>query len=60
MVIGLLAALMSRWDLSPVMIKSAQILSYSCAGLTVVSLLLSLFEAADEPDEPEPLTKTIP
>jgi uncharacterized membrane protein YtjA (UPF0391 family) len=60
MVIGLVAALMSRLDLSPVMIKSAQILFCLCAGLTVLSLLLSLFEEADEPEEHEPLTKTMP
>lgn len=59
MVVGLIAALIVQSGLPPVLIKIAQVLFYSCMGLTVLSLILSLFEEADEPEaEAKPVAET--
>lgn len=50
MVLGLIAGLLVQSGLPPVLIKIAQVLFFSCVGLTVLSLIFSLFEEADEPE----------
>jgi uncharacterized membrane protein YtjA (UPF0391 family) len=61
MVLGLIAGLMVQSGLPPVLIKISQVLFYSFAGLTVLSVIFSLFEEGDEPDvEHESVTQTKP
>ena len=59
MVLGLIAGLLVQSGLPPGLIKIAQVLFFSCVGLTVLSLIFSLFEEADEPEvEHQPVTQT--
>jgi uncharacterized membrane protein YtjA (UPF0391 family) len=60
-VLGLIAGLIAQFGLPPVLTKIAQVVFYSCAGLTVLSLMFSLFEEADEPEvDHEPVTQIRP